>query len=236
MVTQHKSPPICVICEKKFPKRALIPIALVGLEMTKTIKKTHPKLNNSNYICHNDLNVIRARYITTLLSSEKGELTKLEHSVLKSLNDQEALAASLEAQSEQKWTLSERMADKIASFGGSWRFISIFAIFLFAWMAVNSLFIWAKPLDPYPYIFLNLILSCVAAIQAPVIMMSQNRQEARDRTRSQNDYEINLKAELEIRNLHDKIDHLLSHQWDRMVKIQQIQLEILSELTERKKT
>jgi uncharacterized membrane protein len=85
-------------------------------------------------------------------------------------------------------------------------------------------------MDPYPYILLNLILSCLAAIQAPIIMMSQNRQEAKDRLRSQHDYQVNLKAELEIRHLHEKVDHLLSHQWERLAEIQEIQLELLSEI------
>ena len=88
-----------------------------------------------------------------------------------------------------------------------------------------------RPFDPFPFILLNLILSCLAAIQAPVIMMSQNRQEAKDRLRSQHDYQVNLKAELEIRHLHDKIDHLLSHQWERLAQIQEVQLDVLSELT-----
>ena len=90
------------------------------------------------------------------------------------------------------------------------------------------------PVDPYPFILLNLVLSCLAAIQAPIIMMSQNRQEAKDRLRSQHDYQINLKAELEIRHLHEKIDHLLSHQWDRLTQIQEIQLDLLSEMSKKR--
>ena len=89
------------------------------------------------------------------------------------------------------------------------------------------------PADPYPFILLNLMLSCLAAIQAPVIMMSQNRQEAKDRLRSQNDYQVNLKAELEIRHLHEKLDHLLMHQWDRLAQIQEIQLDLLSEMSKK---
>ena len=99
---------------------------------------------------------------------------------------------------------------------------------------MNSLVLLERPLDPYPFIFLNLILSCLAAIQAPIIMMSQNRQEAKDRIRSQHDYKVNLKAELEIRHLHEKVDHLLSHQWDRLVQIQELQLELLSDLGAKK--
>ena len=99
---------------------------------------------------------------------------------------------------------------------------------------MNSLVLLWRPLELYPFIFLNLILSCIAAIQAPIIMMSQNRQEAKDRLRSQHDYQVNLKAELEIRNLHEKVDHLLSHQWERLVQIQELQLELLSELSANK--
>jgi len=101
-------------------------------------------------------------------------------------------------------------------------------------VTVNSLVLLLRPIDPYPFILLNLVLSCLASIQAPIIMMSQNRQEAKDRIRSQHDYQVNLKAELEIRHLHEKVDHLLSHQWDRLVEIQNVQLEILSELGDKK--
>ena len=99
---------------------------------------------------------------------------------------------------------------------------------------MNSIVLTLRPPDPYPFILLNLVLSCLAAIQAPIIMMSQNRQESKDRVRSQHDYQVNLKAELEIRHLHDKIDHLLSHQWDRLAQIQEIQLDLLSEIGGRK--
>lgn len=108
-----------------------------------------------------------------------------------------------------------------------------FGAFLVLWIVVNTLVLGLHPPDPYPFILLNLLLSCLAAIQAPVIMMSQNRQEAKDRLRSQNDYLINLKAELEIRNLHEKLDHLLSHQWDRLAQIQEIQLDLLSAIFKR---
>ena len=103
---------------------------------------------------------------------------------------------------------------------------------MFSWMALNQES--ARPFDPYPFILLNLILSCLAALQAPIIMMSQNRQEAKDRVRSEHDYQVNLKAELEIRHLHEKVDHLLSHQWERLVQIQELQLELLADLGAKK--
>ncbi len=135
---------------------------------------------------------------------------------------------------ESEWTVGERLADRIATFGGSWTFLICFAVFLALWIGFNSVVLYSRPPDPYPYILLNLILSCLAAIQAPVIMMSQNRQEAKDRLRSQHDYQVNLKAELEIRHLHEKVDHLLSHQWERLAQIQEIQLELLSELSRKR--
>jgi uncharacterized membrane protein len=130
--------------------------------------------------------------------------------------------------------LGERLADRIAVFGGSWPFLIYFGVFLVLWIGMNSLVLYRRPVDPYPFIFLNLVLSCLAAVQAPIIMMSQNRQETKDRLRSQHDYQVNLKAELEIRNLHEKMDHLLSNQWERLIQIQELQLELLSELGRKK--
>ena len=145
----------------------------------------------------------------------------------------ELITKNVETTLEQKWTLGERLADKIATFGGSWTFLICFAIFLGLWITINTVVMVTRPTDPYPFILLNLILSCLAAIQAPIIMMSQNRQEAKDRLRSQNDYQINLKAELEIQHLHEKLDHLLLHQWERLAQIQEIQLDLLSEMSKK---
>ena len=149
------------------------------------------------------------------------------------MHQHELITKNVETALEQKWTLGEKLADKIATFGGSWTFLICFAIFLGLWITINTVVLVTQPADPYPFILLNLILSCLAAIQAPVIMMSQNRQEAKDRLRSQNDYQINLKAELEIQHLHEKLDHLLMHQWERLAQIQEIQLDLLSEMSKK---
>ncbi|HRX54164.1 MAG TPA: DUF1003 domain-containing protein, partial [Verrucomicrobiales bacterium] len=133
-------------------------------------------------------------------------------------------------------TFGERVADQIARFGGSWHFILSFGAFLLLWLLANTLLWTLHPPDPYPFILLNLILSCIAALQAPVIMMSQNRQEARDRKRAEQDYQINLKAELEIRHLHEKVDHLLHDQSQRLLEIQQIQTELLRQLVDKPTT
>ncbi|MFA6191491.1 MAG: DUF1003 domain-containing protein [Sulfurimonas sp.] len=197
------------------------------------IKNDYPEWSDESYICHPDLSVYRNKYVHAILESEKGELSSLDKEVLESLEKHELISENMESEFSQEWTLGERLADKIASFGGSWSFLISFALFLFIWIVVNTfVLILRPPLDPYPFIFLNLILSCIAAIQAPIIMMSQNRQEAKDRIRSENDYKVNLKAELEIKQIHEKLDHLLSKQWERLMQIQEIQIEQLSEMSE----
>jgi uncharacterized membrane protein len=222
---------VCNICGKTKARSMMMPAALVRNAVTEQIKTSYPDWKPEGYICLDDLNQFRMKYIQNLLESEKGELTALDHEVLESLQRHEILSSNVDAQFEKDLALGEKMADGLATFGGSWTFLIIFAAILLIWIALNSFLLLKRPFDPYPFILLNLVLSCLAAVQAPVIMMSQNRQEAKDRLRSQHDYQVNLKAELEIRQLHDKIDHLLSHQWERLVEIQQIQIDLLSELT-----
>jgi len=154
-----------------------------------------------------------------MLRQEKGELTALEHDAVESLREHDILSQNVNSSVDDKWTFGQRLADHVASFGGSWRFIIIFASVLVVWILTNTLLIGDKPFDPFPFILLNLVLSCLAAIQAPIIMMSQNRVEAKDRLTAVNDYRVNLKAELEIRHLHSKIDLLLTHQWQRLLEI-----------------
>jgi uncharacterized membrane protein len=222
---------VCNICGKTKARSMMMPAALVRSAVAEQIKTAYPDWKAEGYICLSDLNQFRMHYIQNLLESEKGELTTLDHDVLESLQRHETLSSNVDAEFEKDLTLGEKMADKLASFGGSWTFLIIFGALLLAWIVSNSVMLIQKPFDPYPFILLNLVLSCLAAVQAPVIMMSQNRVEDKDRLRSQHDYRVNLKAELEIRHLHDKVDHLLSHQWERLVEIQQIQIDLLSELT-----
>jgi len=224
----------CAVCGQAFSVRNLIPGSAVRDAVAKGILSEHPEWSSQSYICRTDLNRFRSLYVHSLLESERGELTSLEQEVVQSLRDHELLSKDVDAAVEEKWSLGDRLADRIATFGGSWTFLLCFAGFLALWITMNSVVLILRPPDPYPFILLNLVLSCLAAVQAPIIMMSQNRQEAKDRVRAQHDYQINLKAELEIRHLHEKIDHLLSHQWDRLVEIQEIQLELLSEIGKRK--
>lgn len=224
----------CAICGKSFPARTVISGEIIRKEIAAEILKTHPDWSSDKFICRPDLADLRGKYVESLLESEKGELTSLERDVVRSMREHEVLSSNIEAEFERHWSFGERLADTIARFGGSWSFLITFGVFLVLWVGVNSLALLWRPLDPYPFIFLNLILSCLAAMQAPIIMMSQNRQEAKDRIRSQHDYQVNLKAEMEIRQLHEKIDHLLSHQWERLVQIQELQIEMLSDLSGKK--
>lgn len=224
----------CQICRGRFPLARLTPAALIRPVLVERIRRDLPDWSEQGYVCHRDLNRVRADYIEDLLERERGELTALEHSVIESIERHETVASNVEEEFARSLTRGERLADRIAEFGGSWRFIAIFAAILVAWMAVNSAALFAEPFDPYPYILLNLALSTLAAIQAPIILMSQNRQEARDRLRSENDYQVNLKAELEIRHLHEKLDFLLEHQWQRLLQIQQIQVDLMNEMAGRR--
>ena len=224
----------CALCGKSFQAHNIVSGELVRKEIAAEILKAYPNWSPEKYVCRADLAQLRGKYVRSLLESERGELSALEQDVVRSLREHDVLSSNIEAEFEQRWSFAERLADKIAAFGGSWTFLICFGVFLFIWIGVNSFVLALRPPDPYPYIFLNLILSCIAAVQAPIIMMSQNRQEAKDRVRSQHDYQVNLKAELEIRHLHEKVDHLLSHQWERLVEIQELQLELLSDLGARK--
>jgi uncharacterized membrane protein len=219
----------CAISGRDKARRDLIPLDAVRPNLVERILKDHPDLAQDALISRSEVARYRALYVEDLLKAEVGEITELEQRVADSLTTHETLSENVEQDYEDRRTLGERLSDQIATFGGSWMFIIGFCVALAIWIAFNAAVGDRAAFDPYPYILLNLILSCVAALQAPIIMMSQKRQEAKDRLRSLNDYQINLKAELEIRHLHEKMDHLISKQWQRLAEIQQVQLEMMSE-------
>ncbi len=163
-----------------------------------------------------------------------GALTALEEEVMRSLHDGGLVTDNTNREFERSLSFGEHIADKVAQFGGSWRFIILFFAMMIVWIILNSLLLLKDPFDPYPYILLNLALSMLAAVQAPVILMSQNRQEDRDRLRAENDYQVNLKAELEIRAINEKLDQLIHQQWAHLLEIQQIQMEMIEDLSGRK--
>ena len=232
--TEH-TPLVCQICKKtKSPNDGMI-AELVRPSLLEFINKGAPGLDPKGFICHEDLGEFRKDYVKEVLEDEIGELTALDQEVVESLERHEILSSDIEKQFEKKLTFGERLSDRIAEFGGSWKFLISFGVVLVIWIAINGIILVTHAFDPYPFILLNLILSCLAAVQAPVIMMSQNRAEARDRLRAENDYKVNLKAELEIRHLHEKIDHLLRRQYNRLFEIQQIQIELLQEIGRHKR-
>jgi uncharacterized membrane protein len=228
------TPLVCQICKKtKSPSSGMI-AELIRPSLLDFIKKRLPGFDSKGFICLDDLGEFRKEYVKGVLQDEIGELSALDQEVIESLKQHEILSSDISKQFEKKLTFGERLSDRFAEFGGSWKFIISSLALLLGWIVLNTVFLFNRGFDPYPFILLNLILSCLAAIQAPVIMMSQNRAEARDRLQAENDYKVNLKAELEIRHLHEKIDHLLRRQYNRLFEIQQIQVELLEELSHKK--
>lgn len=172
----------------------------------------------------------KAEYLKKLLEVQNSHQQIMNQIVVDAIREQEGLVHRLfEEENDYELTFGQKISDKIANFGGSWKFISIFGIFILVWMVINSV-MGVKSFDPYPYILLNLILSCLAAIQAPVILMSQNRKEARESKRSQNDYLINLKTELENRAMDHKLDLLINEQFKELIEIQKIQIHKLEKI------
>ena len=158
------------------------------------------------------------------------QIKQLQAIVNQAITEEKLLSQKLAEDANIPISYGERLSDKIATFGGSWTFIILFGSVLFGWILLNTLILVQRAFDPYPYILLNLVLSCIAAIQAPIIMMSQNRKETRDQKRAENDYLINLKAEIEIRNLHQKIDMLLAEQHQQMIDLQLKQVKLLENI------
>lgn len=194
------------------------------------IREKHPAFDQDSILSLDELNAFRRMYLKQLMEQEKGELAQIDLDVMSAIQHNAILSENIEPEMEATLTRGQKLADMIASFGGSWTFILSFFSFLMIWMAVNVWVLSSKPFDPFPFILLNLILSCLAAIQAPIIMMSQNRQEQKDRLRAEHDYKINLKAELEIKLLSEKIDHLLVHQNKKLLEIQDVQIDYLEDL------
>lgn len=233
METLDAQPPaeehICHVCKKAFRPAQIRPWISVRPGVSELISQSYPDWSTGHAICHRDLATYRRQYVEKLLEEERGELGELDRQVVDSLNSGQLVSRNPEEELDERSTFGGRTADKVAEFGGSWKFIGIFAFVLFFWMAANVIGILRAPFDPYPFILLNLVLSTLAAFQAPVIMMSQRRQETKDRLRADNDYRVNMKAELEIRQLHEKIDHQLARQWHKLAELQQIQIDFLED-------
>ena len=219
---------VCPITGETYPHRDLVILDHLRPTLADRIRRDHPTLAANARISRAAADGYRVRYVEELLRQERGELTRLDEEVARSLAEGAMVSANVEESYDENRSLGERLSDGLATFGGSWPFLICFGLGLAAWILVNAVR-GVQAFDPYPYILLNLVLSCIAAVQAPIIMMSQRRQEAKDRLRSLNDYRVNLKAELEIRHLHEKVDHLITRQWERLAEIQEMQIELLQE-------
>ncbi|MBL0740496.1 DUF1003 domain-containing protein [Chryseolinea lacunae] len=217
---------------KAFPLSEKVSARTIQAPVLTVIQAHHPEFTSDNHCALTELNIYRQKYIAGYLAREVGELSELESTVLDALRNKDTITDKVN-DLEEPLSFGQRMADRIAAFGGSWKFIGSFFAFLLLWIAVNAFWFQNRSFDPYPFILLNLILSCLAALQAPLIMMSQNRQEEKDRERSKKDYMINLKSELEIRILHEKIDHLMIHQQHELLEIQKVQIEMMQDIMDR---
>ncbi len=222
---------VCAICGATVPPGAVRRLRDLTPATRAMLLQEQPDLDPAAVICADDIARSRRRHLERLLETERGALGRLDKEVLDSLQSGLPVATEPDADWGEDRTFGEKSSDAMARFAGSWTFIIGFSLVLILWMALNVTGLLFGVFDPYPFILLNLVLSSIAALQAPVIMMSQRRQEEKDRLRSENDYKVNLKAELEIRHLHDKIDLHLMRQWEQLAMIQRMQIELLEEAT-----
>ncbi len=218
----------CIVTGKTFPQEQLVPGISIRKNIADFIRQDYPDFNEDSFINQSSLQDYRKKYLQSIIEKETGEAVKVEKDMIAAITAQELMAGI--DNNDDPLSFGQRMADRVASFGGSWTFIISFGFVLLVWIVSNSVFLMNKGFDPYPFILLNLVLSCLAALQAPVIMMSQNRQEAKDRQRNEYDYKVNLKAELEIRMLHEKLDHLMVIQMQKIMEFQQLQMDFMEEL------
>ena len=220
----------CSLCQTLVDRRKLVSPQKMENQVLEIIRNERPEWDGTHGICRDCMEQYRAKKFLGYLEAEFRKISDMEQALVSKIARRGRVSRLVDQEYEAKMTLGQRIADRVAQFGGSWPFIFIFSIILFGWMMLNSWFLAGHPFDPYPYILLNLGLSALAAIQAPVIMMSQNRQAEKDRLQAQQDYEINLMAEFEIRDLHDKLDGLRYKQWHELWHLQQRQLELLEHL------
>lgn len=205
-------------------------ISELDKELQKFILKVDTDLTAASTIFHMTLLNFRFQYINQLLKNEVSTSKQFDHELKHKIRTQQVHIKNVNDALKTKETFGQRIADGIAKFGGSWTFIIAFIFILVAWITLNTLPLFFEPFDKFPYILLNLALSCLAAIQAPIILMSQNRQTERDRVEADNDYEVNVKSEVEIHLIHEKIDYLMESKWQHLTELQQLQIELLQEL------
>jgi len=231
MARRHNDTFTCQICRREFRRSDVLPATAVHGALRDYLAEHNPELSEDEYICLEDLNRIRREFITEALLAETREIESLERTFREGLVEIDGLERRLNAELTEKQTAWDRLADRVATFGGSWPFLISLTVVILCWVVLNSAALLTPHFDPYPYILLNLVISGLAAVEAPLILMSQSRQDSKDRQRAKQDLRTNLRAEIEIRNLNNKMDQLLTHQWQRLLEIQQMQMEMMEELT-----
>jgi uncharacterized membrane protein len=220
----------CGLCDRVGGRRELLRFESIRPEVAKHIARRHSDARDRlAFLCRGCLQLERIDFVLARLTQERGDLSRVEVEIARHAGEHLLIAKQLDEEFSRTLSFGERAADRVARLGGSWAFVIVFVAALGAWLALNAR-LGERAFDPYPYILLNLVLSFLAALQAPIIMMAQNRRSARDRAEADSDYRVNLKAEIEVASLHEKVDHLLHSQWEHMVELQQLQIELLQEL------
>ena len=220
----------CPLCTVTMPKNLGMPEELISKPLLDLLQEQVPTWTHEDFLCFPCVEKLRTDYFQSVMETEQQELTAIRLKTRKGLREHMSRNRDVYAQFEDDPTFAEQVADAVARMGGSWAFI-FSALGLFAiWIFLNSALLLNKPFDPYPYVFLNIVLSAIAVLQAPIILMSQNRESQLERKRAEYEHKVNLKAELEIRHLHTKMDQLLTNQWQRLLEIQAIQTDLMHQI------
>ena len=226
----EEKPLTCLVDGAPISLEVSLQLSELDPSLRNRIKQDYPQAQATDYICGHHLLKYRLDRVDAMINADLKQTKKINHKLTRALQSDDYDIIDVNEVLTNSLTFGQKVSDDVARFGGSWGFIFIFMVVLLGWMLVNGLYLFGVNFDNYPYILLNLVLSCVAAIQAPIIMMSQNRSADRDRMMAENDYHVNLKAEHELRLLHAKVDHLAQNQVPHTMEIERFQLEILGEI------
>lgn len=220
----------CIVDQKPFEINEGVFLSDLESLTRNLIKKDYPDAKNESFICSHHLLKYQLLRVDRLINSDQKQTDKINRRLTKALKNMDYDVVDVNSIVNKHLTIGQKVSDNIARFGGSWTFIFIFIGVLLTWMIINGFALFGAHFDRFPFILLNLVLSCISAIQAPIIMMSQNRSADRDRLDSENAYHVNLKSENELRILHAKLDNLMQNQLPHSLEIQKIEIEILGNL------
>lgn len=224
----HDEKNTCQVCQKCLSNDLLINARFMRSSLQDSALKFFENFNLDGFICLEDLRSLRDYRIKETVGKLNQVNTIIKDKIIDSINNEKIITENVDQEFKEGLSFGEKASDAVARFGGSWLFIGLFSLMISIWILFNGSH--NKAFDPFPFIFLNLFLSCIAAFQAPIIMMSQNRQSEKDRLRDIADYQVNLKAELEIQELHHKLDQFYKEEWNKLIEIQKLQLEVSEDI------